>query len=85
VVAFGFVLFSWVWLPSVFLLGWEFSCVLVVNHKTKQNQKQPHATHTTKITRGNYNRKKENRITVSSRIHDHNTCTPEDGQLGRNM
>jgi hypothetical protein len=29
-------------------------------------------TDITKITRGNYNRKKENRITVSSRILNHN-------------
>jgi hypothetical protein len=34
--------------------------------------------HKTKITSGNYNRRKENRISV--RI-----STPEDGQLGRNM
>jgi hypothetical protein len=34
---------------------------------------------------GYYNRREENRITASSRILVHNTCTPEDGQLGRNM
>jgi hypothetical protein len=34
-------------------------------------------THTTKITRGNYNRRKESLTTT--------TCTPEDGQLGWNM
>jgi hypothetical protein len=39
-------------------------------------------THIAKITRGNYNRRKDTRITVSSRIL---TCTPVDGQLGRNM
>jgi hypothetical protein len=38
---------------------------------SKQNQKSPRATHITKITTGNYKRK-ENCITVSSRILDHN-------------
>jgi hypothetical protein len=42
------------------------------NQQTKQNQKKPRATHITKITRGNYNRWKENRITVSSRILNYN-------------
>jgi hypothetical protein len=42
------------------------------NGQTKQNQKQPHATHITKITTGNYNRRKENRIIVSRRILNHN-------------
>jgi hypothetical protein len=55
------------------------------NQQTKQNQKQTHATHINKTIRGNYNTTKENGITVSSRILDHKTCTPEDGQLGRNM
>jgi methyl coenzyme M reductase subunit C len=40
------------------------------------------ATHITKkITRSKHNRK-ENHITVSPRILDPNTGTPEDGQLG---
>jgi hypothetical protein len=41
-------------------------------------------SHITKITRDNYNRRKENRITVSGRILKHNLYT-WNGQLGRNM
>jgi hypothetical protein len=47
------------------------------SHKqqTIQNQKQPRATHITKITKGNYNRRKENRITNSSILVHNNLCT----------
>jgi TolA-binding protein len=65
------------------------------NQQTKQNQKQlcetqghinkfdgnPH----NRITRGNYDRRKETHITVSSRILNHTNCTSEDDQFGRNM
>jgi hypothetical protein len=43
------------------------------------------ATHITKITRSNWNSRKETRITLSTRTLIHNICTPEDGQLGRNI
>jgi uncharacterized membrane protein len=52
------------------------------NRQSKQNQKQPRATQShlnktvgdphNQLTRGNYNRRRENRITVSSRILNHN-------------
>jgi hypothetical protein len=41
-------------------------------HSREPQPKQLCATHITKITRSNYNRRKENRITVSSRILNHN-------------
>jgi hypothetical protein len=51
-------------------------------NKTKSNHVQPKdtqiklmATHITEKTTGNYNRRKENRITVSSKILDHNLYT----------
>jgi fatty acid desaturase len=49
-----------------------------------------HATHNrvphiTKITGDNYNGRKENRITANNRILTITACTPEDGQLGRNI
>jgi hypothetical protein len=41
-------------------------------------------THITNISSGNYNRKKEIRITGSKSLTI-TTCTPEDSQLDRNM
>jgi hypothetical protein len=69
VVAFCFVLF--VSCGCLECSCWGGSSVVLVGHhnrSTKQTkQKQPRATHITEITRGNYNRRKDNRITVSSR------------------
>jgi hypothetical protein len=52
----------------------------------KQNQKQPRATHTTKITRGTAIGGKKRKLHHNSAAESLTTiCTPEDGQLGRNI
>jgi hypothetical protein len=66
----------------------EYTCTTLKSSNLVHHtftEKQPHATHITKITRGNSNKRKKTALQWAAESLYTKNCTPEDGYLGRNM